>query len=102
MELIRLKCHQLTSVDQRITGFTTYPLDRGFDLGQKHVHVKIQYDWLPLNQKKKKKITLQKSLKHISSYLFWVGFGTLGGILLKLASVCLSGFLASPCKFFSV
>lgn len=86
------------------THYRFYNLSFGLRLrpGTETCSCQIQCDWLPLNQKKEKKITLQKSLKRISSYLFWVGFGTLGGILLKLASVCLSGFLASPCKFLSV
>lgn len=99
--LIGLKCHQLAWKKQCITGFTTYPLNRGFDLGQKHVHVKFII--IVSHSIRKKKVTLQKkSFKCINGYLFWVGFGMLGGILLKLASVCLSGFFASPCKLLSV
>lgn len=88
MELIRLKCHQLTSVDQRITGFTTYPLDRGFDLGQKHVHVKIQYDWLPLNQKKKKKNYIAEELEAYQQLLVLGGIWHAGRYSSK-ACVCL-------------
>lgn len=52
--------------------------------------------------KKKKGAEELEEYQIINGYLFWVGFGMLGGILRKLAIVCLSCIFASHCKFLSV
>lgn len=68
--LIGLKCHQLAWKKQCITGFTTYPLNRGFDLGQKHVHVKFiiigSHSFRKQKKKKKRKLHCRRRASSVS------------------------------------
>lgn len=86
---IRLKCHQLTWKDQRITGFTAYPLDRGFDLGQKHVQVKFSITGcLSIRKRKKKKKYIAEELEAYQQLLVLGGIWHTGWYSSK-ARVCL-------------
>lgn len=75
--LIGLKCHQLAWKKQCITGFTTYPLNRGFDLGQKHVHVKFiiigSHSFRKQKKKKKKESYIAEEELQVYQWLLVLG-----------------------------